>query len=60
MSHVRNSYSQSYPDAEGYFGQFGGSHYPPEMKPALQELLSTYQELRQLPEFRRALDQCFQ
>jgi tryptophan synthase beta chain len=56
MSHVRNSYSQSYPDAEGYFGQFGGSHYPPEMKPALQELLSTYQELRQLPEFRRALD----
>lgn len=56
MSHVRHPYSQSYPDAEGYFGQFGGSHYPPEMKPALQELLDTYQELRQSPEFRRALD----
>ncbi|KEF56298.1 tryptophan synthase, beta subunit [Exophiala aquamarina CBS 119918] len=56
MSRIQGPYSQSYPDAEGYFGQYGGSHYPPEVQPALQELLDTYQELRQSPEFRRTLD----
>lgn len=49
-------YSQSYPDAEGYFGQFGGKHYPPEVQPALEELANTYQELRQSPEFQRDLN----
>lgn len=57
MSEIRHPYLQCYPDAEGYYGQFGGSHYPPEMKPALQELLETYLELRQSPEFQRDLDQ---
>jgi len=56
MSRIQQPYSQSYPNGEGYFGQFGGNHYPPEVKPALQELLITYEELRQSPEFRRALD----
>lgn len=56
MSQVRRPYIERYPDAEGYYGQFGGSHYPPEMKPALQELLDTYLELRRTPEFQRDLD----
>lgn len=55
MPNVKRAYCQSYPDAEGYFGQFGGNHYPPELRPALEELASTYQGLRQSPEFQRDL-----
>lgn len=50
------SHVQSYPDTDGYFGQFGGNHYPPELRPALDELSSTYQKLRQSPDFQHALD----
>ncbi|KAF3394141.1 Tryptophan synthase beta chain 1 [Penicillium rolfsii] len=55
MPNAERAYFQSYPDAEGYFGQFGGNHYPPELRPALEELASAYQELRQSPEFQRDL-----
>ncbi|CAG8103382.1 unnamed protein product [Penicillium nalgiovense] len=55
MSSVKDSHSQSYPDAEGYFGQFGGNHYPPRVRPALEELATTYQELCQSPKFQRDL-----
>jgi tryptophan synthase beta chain len=53
---IHRSYLQSYPDAEGYFGRFGGNHYPPELRPALEELASSYQELHQTPEFQSALN----
>lgn len=56
MPDIERPYSQSYPDAEGYFGQFGGNHYPPGVRPALEELASTYQELRQSPDFQRDLN----
>ncbi|KAJ5676581.1 tryptophan synthase beta chain 1 [Penicillium maclennaniae] len=46
---------QKYPNAEGYFGRFGGNHYPPELRPALEELASSYQELHRMPEFQQAL-----
>ncbi|KAE8357165.1 tryptophan synthase beta subunit-like PLP-dependent enzyme [Aspergillus caelatus] len=41
---------------ERYFGQFGVNHYPPGVRPALEELTSTYQKLRQSPEFQRELN----
>ncbi|KAH7165160.1 tryptophan synthase beta subunit-like PLP-dependent enzyme [Dactylonectria macrodidyma] len=50
------SHSQSHPDLKGYYGEFGGNHYPPEAWPALEELSSKYQELRQSPDFQRSLD----
>ncbi|KAM5350070.1 hypothetical protein ACJ41O_006575 [Fusarium nematophilum] len=50
------SHSQNYPDLEGYYGEFGGNHYPPEVWPALEELSSKYQELRQCPDFQRSLN----
>ncbi|QKX54428.1 uncharacterized protein TRUGW13939_01514 [Talaromyces rugulosus] len=56
MPDPKPSHSQSYPDTDGYFGQFGGNHYPPEVRPALEELRSTYEELRQSPDFQHALD----
>ncbi|KAL2847214.1 tryptophan synthase beta subunit-like PLP-dependent enzyme [Aspergillus pseudoustus] len=55
MPNDAQSYSQTYPDAEGYFGQFGGSHYPHEVQPALDELAKAYQELRDSPDFQHEL-----
>lgn len=56
MADIEHSYCRSYPNAEGYYGQFGGNHYPPEVGPALRELTSTYEELRTSPEFQASLD----
>lgn len=56
MSHFQPSYFQSYPNAEGYFGRFGGNHYPPELQPVLEELANSFQELHQTPEFQRELN----
>lgn len=56
MPDLQRPYLQSYPNGEGYFGRFGGNHYPPELRPALEELASSYQELHQTPEFQRALN----
>lgn len=53
---IARSYIQQHPDAKGYFGQFGGNYYPPEVRPALEELASTYHELRQSTEFQNTLD----
>lgn len=51
-----NSHVQDSPDGEGYYGLFGGNHYPPELRPALQGLATSYLELRQLPDFQDALN----
>jgi tryptophan synthase beta chain len=49
-------YLTKFPDAAGYFGRFGGNHYPPEVWPALEELTSTYLSLRDTPDFQHVLD----
>lgn len=56
MADIKHPYCRNYPDVEGYYGQFGGNHYPPEVEPALRELASTYEELRTSPEFQEALE----
>jgi tryptophan synthase beta chain len=56
MADTKKPHCQSYPDAEGYYGQFGGNHYPPEVEPALRELAETYEQLRTSPDFQVSLD----
>ena len=56
MQRVDLPYLTKFPDAAGYFGRFGGNHYPPEVWPALEELTSTYLSLRDTPDFQHALD----
>ncbi|CEJ58299.1 Putative Tryptophan synthase beta chain 1 [Penicillium brasilianum] len=56
MPDIQLSYLESHPNAEGYFGRFGGNHYPPELRPALEELASCYKELRQTPDFQNTLN----
>jgi tryptophan synthase beta chain len=56
MPQQERTYSIRFPDAGGYFGRFGGNHYPREVWPALEELESTYLSLRDRPEFQSALE----
>ncbi|KAJ5106524.1 hypothetical protein N7456_003199 [Penicillium angulare] len=55
MSDKVKSHFESTPNAEGYYGRFGGNHYPEELRSALEELTTCYQELRQSPEFQSTL-----
>ena len=56
MPQDERRYSMRFPDADGYYGRFGGTHYPPEVWPALEELASTYRALRDSPDFQHALE----
>lgn len=56
-SQAKRLHLQSHPDNNGYYGQFGGNHYPSEMAPALRELENAYLTLRGSPEFDRILDE---
>lgn len=56
MSESINSHFTSNPDAEGYYGRFGGNHYPAELQSALLELANSHKELQQSPEFQATLD----
>lgn len=56
MSESINSHFLSSPDAEGYYGRFGGNYYPPELRSALQELANSHKELHKSPEFQATLD----
>ncbi len=56
-SQAKSPHLQSYPDNKGYYGSFGGNHYPAEMEPALRELERAYLEMRESPEFNQTLDE---
>ncbi|MCC4263460.1 tryptophan synthase subunit beta [Oceanimonas baumannii] len=43
------------PNAEGYFGEFGGSEIPPELKRAMDDITLAYQEICQREDFRQEL-----
>ena len=49
-------YLLSYPSSDGYYGQFGGNHYPSDVEPALRELARTYDNLKSSPEFQAVLE----
>lgn len=46
MSYLKNS-----PNAEGYFGDFGGAFLPPELEPHFAEINKAYQELGRSADF---------
>jgi len=43
------------PDAQGYFGEFGGMYVPETLMLPLEELAAEYEKARQDPEFQREL-----
>lgn len=40
-----STYFKNYPDAEGYFGKYGGSYIPPELQAAMNEINEAYQTI---------------
>ena len=36
------TYFKNYPDANGYFGKYGGSYIPPELQAAMEEITEAY------------------
>lgn len=43
------------PDANGYFGAFGGQHLPPELKRVMNEIAAAYEEIRHREDFQQEL-----
>ena len=56
MAITQHSHSETWPDSNGFFGQFGGNYYPPEAHHALKELADKYKELRHSPSFLQRLE----
>lgn len=44
------------PDANGFFGQYGGSFIPPELEKVMKEIETAYLEIREDPKFIEELD----
>ena len=40
-----DTYFKNYPDANGYFGKYGGSYIPPELQTAMNEISENYQTI---------------
>jgi tryptophan synthase beta chain len=50
-----SGYLRNYPDDAGYYGRFGGAHYPLELMPHLEELARVYRQTWQTLEFQSEL-----
>ena len=48
-------YQQNMPDAEGYFGEFGGAEIPPQLKNAMDDITRAYREICQREDFQLEL-----
>ncbi|MCT7601403.1 tryptophan synthase subunit beta [Aliarcobacter butzleri] len=48
---MNKSYLESMPDANGFFGKFGGSFIPPELEKPFEEIKKAYEELKNSPKF---------
>lgn len=48
-------YQQNMPDAEGYFGEFGGAEIPPQLKSAMDDITRAYREICQREDFQLEL-----
>lgn len=48
---MSESYLESHPDANGFFGKFGGSFIPPVLEKPFAEITKAYLELKNSPKF---------
>ncbi|MDL2267471.1 tryptophan synthase subunit beta [Desulfovibrio sp. OttesenSCG-928-G15] len=56
LERVKNAKPGFGPDADGYFGPYGGTHVPPALVPVLTELTKAYMRFRDDAEFHKELD----
>ena len=48
---MKTSYLESYPDANGYFGKYGGAYIPPVLEKPFADITQAYNELKKSPAF---------
>ena len=49
-----DTYFKNYPDANGYFGKYGGSYISPELQKAMEEITEAYFTICKSSKFIRA------
>ncbi|MBA5762402.1 tryptophan synthase subunit beta [Vibrio sp. 404] len=52
---MKNTFNHALPDAQGYFGEYGGSFIPEELQKVMNEITAEYNACRQDPEFQTEL-----
>lgn len=52
---MSQSHFAQLPDANGYFGPFGGQHIPPDLKRVMDEINAAYEEIRCRDDFQQEL-----
>jgi len=55
-----NIFNCPLPDDKGYFGEYGGAFIPPELLTIMEEISTSYDEIRQDPEFLEELASLYQ
>ncbi|RXJ98433.1 tryptophan synthase subunit beta [Arcobacter sp. CECT 8986] len=48
---MKKPYLDSYPNKEGFFGEFGGSYIPEELIKPFEEIKNAYEEIKSTPKF---------
>lgn len=57
---MENTFEHDLPNAEGFFGEYGGSFIPPDLQVVIDEITAAYIEIRKDPEFRAELADLYQ
>ncbi|MBA1420391.1 MAG: tryptophan synthase subunit beta [Epsilonproteobacteria bacterium] len=55
-----NIFNCPLPDNKGYFGEYGGSFIPPELQTIMDEIASSYEDIRKDPDFLNELADLYQ
>lgn len=56
----KNIFNCPLPDEKGYFGEYGGAFIPPQLQSIMDEITTSYEEIRQDPEFLEELTSLYQ
>jgi len=56
----KNIFDSPLPDEKGYFGEYGGAFIPPELQTIMEEISTSYDEIRKDPEFLDELASLYQ
>ncbi|MCE2571114.1 tryptophan synthase subunit beta [Motilimonas eburnea] len=55
MTKMENTFQHPQPNAQGYFGEFGGSFIPEELQKIMDQISAAYDECKNDPEYRAEL-----
>ena len=57
---AQNMFDCPLPDEKGYFGEYGGAFIPPQLQSIMDEITTSYMEIRKDPEFLEELASLYQ